>query len=59
MYTPDPEGGTASVAHEVDPTKLGYITFGPGGMYTINWGTIYQDLEPNMSPTREPNKSQR
>ena len=32
--TPDPAGGTASVSHKGDTTKLGCITFYPGGMYT-------------------------
>ena len=32
---PDPEGGTASVAREGDPTKLEYLTFDPSGMSTI------------------------
>ena len=59
MYTPDPEGGTASVSHEVDTNKLGCITFGPGGMYTINWGTLDQESESNKSPTCETNKVQR
>ena len=44
----DPDGGgvnvvryleesTASVAHEGDTTKSGYLTFDLGGMYTIKW----------------------
>ena len=31
------EGGTASVSHELYPTKSGYITFDPVGVFTINW----------------------
>ena len=29
--------GTASVAHDVETTKKGYLTFKPGGMFTISW----------------------
>ena len=32
----DPEGGTASVAREREPTKSGYLNFDPGEMYTSN-----------------------
>ena len=32
----DPEGGTASVAHEGDPSNLRYIAFDPGGISKIN-----------------------
>ena len=38
----DPEGGTASVAHELDPPKSGYLAFDPGGMSTINWRKLDQ-----------------
>ena len=37
-----PEGVNGSVAREGDPTKLGYLTFDPGGMSTINWRTLAQ-----------------
>ena len=33
----DPEGGTASVACERDPTKSGYFNFDLDRIYTINW----------------------
>ena len=32
-----PEGGTASVDLQGDPTKSGYLNFEPGGMYTTSW----------------------
>ena len=34
------QGGTASVAHEGDPTNSGYLNFDPGGISTINWGVL-------------------
>ena len=51
------QGGTASVAHEGDPTKSGYLTFDPGGMSTINWGVLYQESESNKAYRYETNKS--
>ena len=36
-FAQDPAGGTVRVAREGDTTKLGYLTFGSGIMYTINW----------------------
>ena len=57
VYTPYPEGGTASVAHEGDTTKSAYLTFEICGMYKINWGTIDQESESNKYHTSEPNES--
>ena len=39
-----------------EPTKSEYLTFGQGGMSTINWSKLYQDSESNKSPRGEPNK---
>ena len=36
-FKPDPEGGTASVDHEGDPTKSGYLNFDSSGVSKINW----------------------
>ena len=51
LFGQDPEGGTASVVCEVDTTKLGYLTFDPGGMSTINCRKIGgQVSEYSISP---------
>ena len=36
-FTLDSVGGTTSVNYKGDTTKLGYITFDPGGVSTIDW----------------------
>ena len=38
-FTPYLSGGTASVYCEGELTKLGYLTFDPGGMSKINWSS--------------------
>ena len=51
---------------EVDPTKLGYLTFDPGGMYTIKWSitggqvsesTRTQRGKPNSETNKKPTLS--
>ena len=45
------------MACEGDPTKLGYITFDPGGPSAIKWRTLDKETESNSNPRGEPNKS--
>ena len=52
-----PEGGNASVACKVDPTKPGYLTFDRGGLSRINLRIFDQKSDPNKSPGGESNKS--
>ena len=52
-----PEGGTASVACEGDPTKLWYLTFYPSGVSTINCRVLYPESESNESSRGTTNKS--
>ena len=46
------------MACEGDPTKSGYLPFDPGGLSTINGGTLYQDSESNKAPRGEANKKE-
>ena len=47
------------MAHEGDPTKLGYLNFEICGMYKINWGKIDQESDSNKSHKSEPNKREK
>ena len=44
------------MAHEEYPTKSGYLNFDPGGMYTINCRTLYEDSESNKDYRVKKNK---
>ena len=48
----DPEGGTASVASDGEPTKSGYLTFDPVEMSTINWRPTGGQLSEYSIPPR-------
>ena len=58
-FLKDPEVGTASLTRNGNSTKSFYLTFDPGGMYTINWKTLYQELESNKAYRGETKKVQR
>ena len=54
------EGVTTIMYHKEETTKSGYLTFDPGGMYTINWKTpVFQVSSsrraPRGDPSSEPN----
>ena len=54
-FEQNPEGGTTSVTCEVNPTKSGYLTFDPDGLYIINWRpTEGQLLETSRPQRRDP-----
>ena len=64
-FDQDPEGVTASVSRKGYPTKSGYLTFDAGGMYTINWKPIGDQIpesnrpprfEPSSDPSKKPNR---
>ena len=55
-----PEGGTASVDLQGDPTKSGYLNFDLGGMSTINWSpTGAQVSEYSISHDGKPSSHNR